>query len=94
MRYWTLPEERLLIELYNKGLSHKQIATTLGRSQPCVSSKLWHLKLKRFSHIPETDNHYLVQTYKQLPSEEIAEALGISLNALYVRWHRQSQKSL
>ena len=80
--------------MYNKGLSHKQIATALGRNQTSISSKLWHLKLKRYPNIPTDDNNYLVQTYKQLPSEEIAEALGISLNALYVRWHRQSQKSL
>jgi hypothetical protein len=87
MRYWSLPEQQLLVQLYQKGLSIKQLTAVIGRNENSIKAKLWQLGLSS-PRPTENDHNYLLNNYKKLPTDEIAQTLGISTNALYVRFHR------
>lgn len=89
MRFWTTNEEKQLIEMRDRGISQKEIAETLGRSQIAVRNRIDEIrkarKLSKCYHIWNThDRERLWSLHESgAKAQEMADLFRVSTSAIY-----------
>ena len=89
MRFWTTNEEKQLIEMRHKGISQKEIAETLGRSETAIRDKIDEIRrewgLTKVNHIWNThDREKLWSLHESgARAQEMADIFRVSTSAIY-----------
>lgn len=78
MKRWTVKEEHKLIDLISEGLSHKQCADALGRTESAIHNRVQVMR-ERFVVVKPKRNR--VEQVEQEEESSILK-LGVCLSAL------------